>query len=109
MSLPGDALTPGQEVVLFGGYIPAYYCDYTRGALCGGESASGGTNGTIVNSAGVIVAQGKVQDFLKTEQSKCGAARQLQIGPDGRVRCIVPPPPPPPPPAKPEPPKEEKK
>ena len=60
-------------------------------------------------TTGVIVAQGKVQDFLKTEQSKCGAARQLQIGPDGRVRCIVPPPPPPPPPAKPEPPKEEKK
>jgi hypothetical protein len=57
--LPAEAQTPNQNILrMNGGYHPAYYCDYTRGSFCGGESYS--RSGTIecVNASGVYAALG---------------------------------------------------
>ncbi len=51
---PALALTPGQQLLLFSGITPAYQCNYTLGALCGGESYSTTSLHTVTDKTGAV-------------------------------------------------------
>ncbi len=59
LATAASAQTPNVNLLrMNGGIHPAYYCDYTQGAFCGGESYSTTSLRTVVDATGVVTYAG---------------------------------------------------